>query len=142
MSFWDASAVVPLCLATAPVELGALAAQETDASHWWATRVECVSAFAHRTREGQLTPPSLLKADRALETLLSAWTEIEPTDSIRDRAERLLRLHPLRAADALQLAAALDATDGAPGGWGFVSLDNRLRAAAAKEGFTILPATV
>lgn len=43
------------------------------------------------------------------------------------------------AADALQLAAALDWCDGNTCGESFVCLDDRLRGAAALEGFRVLP---
>ncbi len=48
-------------------------------------------------------------------------------------------IHPLRAADAMQLAAALVWTEDATSGAEFVCLDQNLREAALKEGFTILP---
>ena len=48
---------------------------------------------------------------------------------------RVLRVHPLRAADALQLAAALEWSGGAASGM-FITYDERLRDAASREGFT------
>jgi len=65
---------------------------------------------------------------------------ITPTAVLRDRAGRLLRSHPLRAGDALQLAAALAWAEDAPGADPFVCLDDRLRDAASREGFQTLPA--
>jgi hypothetical protein len=47
--------------------------------------------------------------------------------------------HPLRAGDALQLAAALVSSEDAPQGETFVCLDTRLRDAARREGFAIRP---
>jgi hypothetical protein len=47
---------------------------------------------------------------------------------------RLLRVHPLRAAGALQLAAALEWA-GAPPDGELVTFDERLREAAVREGF-------
>ncbi|MFY9343542.1 MAG: hypothetical protein WAT39_13685 [Planctomycetota bacterium] len=58
------------------------------------------------------------------------------------RARRLLANHPLRAADACQLAAALIACRERPDALGFVTLDSRLAEAARREGFTVLPAAV
>ena len=40
--------------------------------------------------------------------LEASWNEIDPTDRVRQQAMRLLRVHSLRAADSLQLAAAID----------------------------------
>jgi hypothetical protein len=59
---------------------------------------------------------------------------------VRRTAERLLRTHPLRAADALQLAAALIAADHDPTSLAIVCLDERLRVAARREGFIVLGA--
>ena len=66
------------------------------------------------------------------------WTEIHPAPIIREHAERLLAVHPLRTADALQLAAALIWSGPLPRGHHMVCLDHRLREAARKEGFSIL----
>jgi uncharacterized protein len=44
-------------------------------------------------------------------------------------------VHPLRAADALQLAAAVVAAERDPPSLEFVSLDDRLLEAASREGF-------
>lgn len=65
---------------------------------------------------------------------------VAPTAPLRDRAGRLLAAHPLRTADALQLAAALAWCDDVPRGESFVCLDERLREAARREGFAVLPA--
>jgi predicted nucleic acid-binding protein len=53
-------------------------------------------------------------------------------------ALRLLRVHALRAADSLQLAAAIVAAEHEPSALEFVSLDERLNEAASREGFRIL----
>jgi hypothetical protein len=45
-----------------------------------------------------------------LDALDRQWLVVSPSQVILSRAERLLRIHPLRAADAMQLAAALLAT--------------------------------
>lgn len=74
-----------------------------------------------------------------LRTLHETWTEVEPANAVREQAGRILRLHPLRAADALQLAAALVWCQGDPLQQEFVCLDQRLRVAARREGFTVLP---
>jgi hypothetical protein len=74
-----------------------------------------------------------------LSELADAWTEIEPSDDIREITRRLLQNYPLRATDSLQLAAAVVWSGKTPKGHHFVCLDARLREAAVKEGFTILP---
>jgi predicted nucleic acid-binding protein len=74
-----------------------------------------------------------------LDSLAEVWSEIQPGEGVRQRAERALMVHPLRAADALQLAAALVWAEDAPRGLELVCLDANLAEAAAKEGFTVLP---
>jgi hypothetical protein len=81
----------------------------------------------------------LLRSDTERAILVEAADIVAPTPRVRDRAGRVLGAHPLRAADALQLAAALVWCDDAPQGETFVCLDDRLRQAAAREGFTLSP---
>jgi predicted nucleic acid-binding protein len=78
---------------------------------WWGTPVEVVSALARREREGHLTADDVTEALRMLRRLIDSWHEIVPSDPVRRTAERLLRFHSLRAADSLQLAAAVTAAD-------------------------------
>ena len=49
---------------------------------------------------------ALLAAQAVAKELSSGWHEVVPSSRVRSAAERLLRVHPLRAADSLQLAAA------------------------------------
>ena len=102
--------------------------------------MECQSALYRRHREGLLSPGLLEQALRRLASLVEDADVVAPTLRLRDRAGRLLGAHPLRAADALQLAAALLWCDDAPTGERFVCLDERLRDAARREGFALLPA--
>ncbi|MGH7529881.1 MAG: type II toxin-antitoxin system VapC family toxin [Gemmatimonadales bacterium] len=138
MRFWDSSAVVPL-LVSEPGRDALLALLEDDPAMlvWWGTRVECTAAIARREREGAL---AVAEAGAALDRLLSLgtqWQEILPVEIIRSTAERLLRVHPLRTADSLQLAAAIVAAEHEPRSLPFVSLDARLNEAAAREGFPL-----
>jgi predicted nucleic acid-binding protein len=103
--------------------------------------VECVSALERRRREGSLDRKLYDEARSRLARILEELIIVEPHPTVRGRAERLLAMHPLRAADALQLAAALVACDERPQGQSFVCLDARLRQAADKEGFACLPET-
>jgi uncharacterized protein len=91
-----------------------------------------------QVREGTITRIEAEGFEKSLALLSSAWIEIHPKDSVRDRARRILPLHPLRAADALQLAGALVFSRENPFGMELVSLDLRLRECAGKEGFTVL----
>lgn len=105
---------------------------------WWGTVVECTSAIARLSREG-LDSQAIEQASAVLQAMASNWVEVEPTEQLRTTAEQLLWVHALRAADAFQLAAALRWSGGQPVGAGFVCLDERLREAARREGFTVLP---
>ena len=69
--------------------------------------------------------------------MVEDWTENVDYDRVRDRADRLLSIHALSAADALQLAAALSSLEEKTHGFGFVTLDEHLADAAAKEGFAM-----
>ena len=140
MRFWDSSAIIPLCLEEPPSEkIRNLAEKDEDLVVWWATRVECISAMARRRREGGLTAQAERNARAALSALAAEWSEVQPSEPVRHRAERLLMVHSLRAADALQLAAALIWTEEATSEAEFVCLDQNLRDSASKEGFLVLP---
>ena len=120
--------------------LSALLDSDVECAIWWTTVVECQSALFRHHRDGRIPQPMLERAIRRLEDLIDDADVIAPTLPLRDRAARLLAAHPLRAADALQLAASLVWCDDTPRGETFVCLDARLRQAAAREGFGILPA--
>ena len=96
------------------------------------------SALARLEREGGLDAAAVTEALRRLQDIHEVWHEVQPVDMVRETAVRLLRTHPLRAADSLQLAAALVASDHRPQSWHFVCLDARLCAAAEREGFKVL----
>lgn len=140
MRFWDASALIPLCLhERQSTALKRLAQEDESLAVWWGSPVECLSAFARLRREAVLSETEEEQARLILRALQGAVTEVEPTPAVREQAGRVLRLHPLRAADALQLAAALVWCQGDPLQHGFVCLDQRLREAARREGFTVFP---
>lgn len=105
---------------------------------WWATEVECASAIARLERTGRLTAGETLEAHERLAGLINQWREMPPTQDLRELAKRTLRLHNLRAADALQLAAAITAAERRPPSLEFVTLDERLKDAAEREGFRVL----
>lgn len=141
MRFWDSSAIVPLCVDVpeAPATRALLRGDRAMAV-WWATRTECVSALARQVREGSIDLRGEGQARAILAALGRAWAEVQPSEAVRSLAERLLATHALRAADALQLAAALQWRGGPSSGAQFVSFDGRLRGAAYAEGFAVLPA--
>lgn len=140
MRFWDSSGIIPLCLKEAASDaLLHLAEADEDIVVWWGSRVECISALSRRRREGVLPVDVELKARAILAAMAAEWSEVQPTEAVRQRAERLLMVHALRTADAFQLAAALVWCAESPQGLEFVCLDLRLKEAAQREGFTVLP---
>ncbi len=139
--FWDSSALVPLLIAEARSgEMESLLNSDDGPVIWWASPVECRSAIHRRNREEPRPPLVLREALERLEALLQDMDTVAPGEEVRRRAGRLLAVHPIRAADALQLAAALVRYEEQPAGETFVSLDGRLVEAARREGFRTLPA--
>jgi uncharacterized protein len=139
MRFWDTSAILPLLVdEPARERLLRLLEEDGEVLAWWGTPVEIASALAQREREELLTADDVTAALSAARALAESWHEIVPSDAVRRTAERLLRTHPLRAADSLQLAAALIAADHDPTSLVMVCMDERLRNAARREGFTVL----
>ena len=140
MMFWDSSAIIPLCVdEPRSKEVRNIVKKDSSLVIWWGTPVECFSAFARLRRENSLTGDDENYLINIIHLLSDSWTEISPSRDVRDIAARLLRIHPLRDADSLQLAASLIWAGRNPAGQSFVCFDKRLRDAAAKEGFTCLP---
>jgi predicted nucleic acid-binding protein len=137
--FWDASAIVPLLIAEPSTRrLQALAASDPDMLVWWGSQVECASALARLERDAALDRRTAGLAFDRLKQLAQGWHEVDPNDIVRETAARLLRVHPLRAADALQLAAAFIAAEQRPASLEMLTLDERLASAAQKEGFVVI----
>ena len=139
MKFWDASAIVALLVAESTTRpLQALANRDSDLLVWWGSQVECASALARLERGALLDVKGAASAFDRLKQLANGWHEIEPSETVRENALRFLRVHPLRAADALQLAAAFLAAERRPSTLEVVTLDERLADAARKEGFELI----
>ena len=138
MRFWDSSAIVPLII-DEPGRSALLEMLESDPVMvvWWGTSVELVSAVSRRERDGGLDPAVAASAVDRVRKLERAWHQVTPSDAVRNRALRLLRVHPLRAADSLQLAAALSVAGDDPASIHFITLDRRLRDAAQREGLDV-----
>ena len=139
MNFWDTSALVALSVEE-PRRQTALRVLEAD-EHivvWWGSTIEYVAAISRRERDGSLTPDEVAAHLGRLSALSQVWYEVQPSRRAKAVAQRLLRVHPLRAADSLQLASALVASEDDPTSIGFVCFDARLNQAAAREGFAIL----
>lgn len=139
MRFWDSSALVPLVIAEpSSDEVQREFERDPDLSVWWASSVECVSALARRAHDSAQAGPVIIESLRRLDALSMGWREVQPVDRVREVARRLLRVHRLRAADALQLGAAIAASEDHPATLPLVTLDDRLAQAALLEGFVVI----
>lgn len=134
-AFWDTSALVPLCTIQGATPRAVIHFKNYGVTVWWATPVEINAAFARLVRMKQMSSSGLLSAQHAAEKLASSWEVIRPTNSIRTRAIDLAMKFDLRAADSLQLAAALEWCHDQPRGEVFLSADHKLRHAALAVGF-------
>jgi len=140
LRFWDSSALVPLFIEeTGTDAVTALSNQDAGVAAWWGTLVECAATLSRIGRQGQLSREEEFRVRQRFLRFASAWLEIEPSGELRSGAVELAGIHPLRAADALQLSAARLWVEGNPNGREFVCLDRRLREAALREGFRVLP---
>jgi predicted nucleic acid-binding protein len=139
MRFWDSSAIVPLVTRESSSERCRLWLRRDPMMLVWSlAATEVISALTRKHREGALEQRTLRIAKRRLRDLETAWSEVVDWDAVRTRARRLLETHPLRAADALHLAAALVAFEERAADVAFVTFDARLADAADREGFTVL----
>lgn len=136
MNFWDTSAIMPLLVN----EKVSSVARRTYKSHgsmtvWWASSIECSSAICRLERDGKFERSDTAAAFEYLQELEISWRIVQPSEAVKDMAVRLLRVHRLSAADAMQLAAALIGCEQRPKSSDFVCLDKRLLEAASREGF-------
>lgn len=140
MRFWDTSAFLQLIVKQSrSAELSRLLNDDREIGLWWGTRLEAISGLVRSLRQGVLSQKQFDLAKRNLSDLLLECFVVEPTSAVLERAERLLMIHDLRAADALQLGAALVLFREKPASNYFVSTDSRLIDAAIKEGFLLAP---
>ena len=103
-AFWDASALVPLCVHESSSRQAHSQLRKFLPVVWWGSLIEVHSAIARLYRVGSLDDREKQKALSQLHLLNRGWREILPGDHVRDVAVHLLEAHELRAADSLQLA--------------------------------------
>lgn len=136
--FWDASAIVPLCVPMENPGPSRRLMRQHAPVVWWGTQVEVAGSFCRLKRQQALSQEQYEAAGRRLALLRKSWREMQPTNRLRELAETCLNRHPLRAADAFQLAAALVWCNEKPRNRAFICRDNRLTEAARREGFTAI----
>ena len=141
--FWDSSALVAALL-DEPRSRQLIDAFDADSVPviWWGTPLECHAAVVRAVREKRISREEATEAAERLREARTQVREVAPLEAVRTRAMRLVSAHPLRTADSLQLAASLIWCEEQPASETFVSLDQRLRDAARREGFTLLPADI
>lgn len=96
--------------------------------------MEVASAVERRVREGLISRPQRRDVLDRFNRLAETFDEVTDMQAVRHKAMALLGRHPLRAADAAQLAAALLIAPNDPSQLTFVCLDVRLSEAAEGEG--------
>jgi predicted nucleic acid-binding protein len=136
--FWDSSGVVPLVVNQGTsARAAAWLAEDPSIAIWTLTAVEVLSALRRLVREDALPETAARLAEARLNEFIHACHEIVDIAPVKNLATRLLRLHPLRAFDALQLGAALHWSEGRPQGRVLHTFDIRLAVAAQREGFVV-----
>jgi hypothetical protein len=138
MRFWDSSAVVPLLIqqpSSRAVDAWMLV--DRDIAMWKLTPVEIASALWRLVRDGDLPEEEASAVEARVQDFAGASHIVADIDGVQSVARRLLRVHNLRAGDALQLGASLVWSGGRPQGRTLHTLDARLALAARREGFHV-----
>jgi hypothetical protein len=140
LRFWDSSALVPLFVEhPTSTQVRSWIDDDPDVVAWTLSDVDLRSAFARLAREGHVSWKDAQETFLRVDAFFARIHVVTFIDGVKARARRLLGVHPLRAADALQLASALLASSDDPAGFELVTLDERLAEAARREGFTVRP---
>lgn len=140
MRFWDSSAIVPLLVLEEQTERCLRVFQsDQEVMVWTMSKIEVFSALCRRFREGGLKEADFYSAKKRMNDFFDMAFEIISVSKVKDRALRLLQVHPLTAADAMQLAAVLVATQEDTSRLQIMSFDERLTLAARREGFSVNP---
>ena len=137
-AFWDASAVLPLCVRAQASNRARKLLAAHDPVIWWACPVEVASALARLHREHILSVSAYHATMEKLAAMLASWRQVLPDDQVRETALRQMERFPLKAADAMHLAAALVWSRHNPRGRLFVCNDASLGSAASASGFEVV----
>ena len=138
MRFWDSSAVMPLLVQqSTSTRADRWLADDPAVALWTLTPVEITSALWRLLRDGTMQETDAQLAESRAQELAAASYTVADIEAVKAMARRLLRVHALRAADALQLGAALVWAGGRPQGKTLHTLDDRLALAGRREGFEV-----
>jgi len=137
-AFWDASAVIPLCIHEAASRQAQVYLRKFAPVVWWGSLIEVYSAICRLRREQAISDFDKQGGVTRLRLLSRGWREVVPDDQLRELAMESLDKYSLRAADGLQLAASLIWCQKRPSRRNFICGDRRLADAAKGTGFTVL----
>ncbi|HUP23399.1 MAG TPA: type II toxin-antitoxin system VapC family toxin [Thermoanaerobaculia bacterium] len=99
---------------------------------------EVATALCRRCRDGDLLPADRDAVLDALALDESTFHVVELTDDVTRESIQLLRRHPLRAGDAVQLASCVVLARELGTELRFVAFDDSLSRAARSEGLTVI----
>ena len=136
--FWDASALVPLCIHETRTPQARSYQRKFRQAVWWGSFLEVYSAISRLHRINEISDLDKANAVRRLRQMSGAWREILPDDRVRDLAMQSLDKYSLRAAGSLQLAASLVWCAERPSKRMFICADQRLAKAASAAGFSVI----
>jgi hypothetical protein len=103
------------------------------------TVIECDRVIVRAVALGELRESDALERQARLNAVSARWTLLGLDDEITERARRSFPVEPIRTLDAIHLASALTARKAVPD-LVVLSLDARVRSAAASLGLPLLPA--
>lgn len=136
--FWDASALVPLCIHETRTPQARSCLRRFRQVVWWGSFLEVYSAICRLHRTNEISDLDKSRALQRLRQVSGTWHEILPDDRVRDFAMQALDKYSLRAADSLQLAASLMWCAERPSKRTFICADQRLAQAASAAGFSVI----
>ena len=138
MSYWDSSALVPLCTKEPRSPLAGKMWRQFPAKFVsWTASVEILSALARIERENEITLAQRVKAESRLAKLERIIEIIQPESRIIELARTFPATYGLKGADSIQLASALVWCREFPKNKVFVSGDLKLLEVAETVGFTV-----
>src|ERR1017187_7079024 len=89
-AFWDSSTLVRLCVQRQATPVALALSKQYQMAVWWSAPVEVRGAFARLVRMGQMTPNEHVQAQIRLDRMRSDWLEVDPSEPLREHAERLV----------------------------------------------------
>lgn len=138
MKFWDTSALLPLFVDEPATErCQTLLRTDPAVVVWEGTSVEMLSALARYRRHSKGFDDLWPGVRRDMLERWSKWSRVADWGRVAAPAQRLVTMHPLKAGDAFQLAAAIVASEDQPHQLPFVTRDRTLATAAELEGFPV-----